>query len=227
MKTFLHRFLCMAIITPLFASCGLIEFEIDESAQQAYDMHIESDTLHVMKGESFRLSVSFTPDSVSNHEVFWQTEHDSIIFIYGNDLMAVGEGDTHISAISVQDRIADTCFVRVFSPWEIDSHEYPYDMVLYADVKVGGKVPTDSMLVGAFVGSEFRGIGRWQQVGDVKFMTFRLYSHFEGYNPEAGERCRFVLYDRHRHTLRNFPQRIDFDGETHGSPGNLFELHLP
>lgn len=227
MKKFLHSFLCMMLLIPAFASCGLIEFEIDESAQQAYEMHIECDTAYMMVGESIRLSVLFTPDTVSNMQVFWQTEHDSVVFAYGNDLSALSEGDTHIYATSVQNRISDTCFVRVMPRWEVSTADYPYDMVVHADVRVADTIPGEHLLVGAFVGSEFRGIGRWQQVGNIKFMTFRLFSHFEGYTPDAGERFRFVLFDTKKHRIRNFPQRIEFDGETHGSPSDLFRLSLP
>lgn len=229
MKKFLHTltFLCLAVLSQSVVSCGILDFELDENVQTAYDMQIERDTIYVMHGESFRLSVNFTPDSVSNKEIYWQVQHDSVVFVHGNDMLALSEGETWLYAISVQDRIADSCLVNVIPQWDVTAYEYPYEMVVNAEVKVGGQDPTADMKIGAFCGSELRGVGEWKVYQGRKFMQFRIYGHYMDQNSGLRERIRFRLYDSTRHQLRTFSTYIDYDGETHGTLSDLLELHLP
>ena len=134
MKKFLHFHLLLGlmVLSQSIVSCGVLDFEFDENVQVAYDMQIEADTIHVMCGESFRLQVQFTPDTVSNQEIFWYTNGDTVVSVLGNDMFALTEGDVYVHAISVQDRIADSCLVRVFPRWEISPHAYHYEMVVNA-----------------------------------------------------------------------------------------------
>lgn len=56
------------------------------------------------------------------------------------------------------------------SPWHIDAHLYPYNMTMIAKVKAGSSdAQAGYFTIGAFSGSECRGIGRY--IGDKLFMT--------------------------------------------------------
>lgn len=217
---------CVAFLSQLVISCGLIDFEFDEGTQIAYDMKLNHDMAYAILGDSFVLKPIFTPDSISNRTVYFQSTYDSIAKIVNDTIVAVGEGETRISAISVQDVKTATCDVVVLPKWEVNPYDYPYEMVVYADVKVRGAAPTDGMKIGAFYGTQLRGTGEWIEHKNIKLMQFRIYSSYSG-NAESGERIRFYCYEKDSLMLKRFSENLYFDGETHGSLKEPFKLTIP
>ena len=69
----LHRRFNILLITlgALVTSCGMIDMDTDENVQQAYEMQLENDTLYAVVGDSFMVRPVFTPEVVSNVEIFW------------------------------------------------------------------------------------------------------------------------------------------------------------
>ena len=81
--TYLSPLSCLLLMASLLASCGLIDMDFDDNVQRAYDMQLDRDTVFVTQGDSFVLHPLFTPDTVSNREVFFRSSNEEIAFING------------------------------------------------------------------------------------------------------------------------------------------------
>ena len=95
-------FVWMSACSLLTASCGLIDMELDEDVQMVYDMRLDRDTVYVTEGDSFVLHPVFVPDTVSNREVFFLSANEEVAYLTNDTIVAVSEGETVISAISVK-----------------------------------------------------------------------------------------------------------------------------
>jgi hypothetical protein len=211
----------MALLSLLSVSCGIIDMEIDEGGQIAYDMHLNHDTVYVMVGDTFVLEPVFFPDSVSNRELLFLSEDESVVALVNDTVIAMAEGETSVVGLSVHNGLSDTCMVYVMAPWVLNANDYSDDMVVYATATINGK-PFDpaKMSIAAFAGSEMRGKGEVITIGDKQLLRFRIYSYlnFDSDMSADPEYIRFKCHDRENMTLITLPQYIIFDGETHGSP---------
>jgi uncharacterized protein YjdB len=70
--------------------------EIDEGGQIAYDMHLKHDTVYVMVGDTFVLEPVFFPDSVSNRELLFLSEDESVVSLVNDTVIAMAEGETSV-----------------------------------------------------------------------------------------------------------------------------------
>lgn len=229
MKILRHliAFSCAAVLASFMPSCGLIDMEFDENVQMAYDMKLDHDTVYVIEGDTIVLQPLFSPDTVSNREVFFHSANEDIAYIHNDTIIAVKEGETVISATSVMCEKMAFCQIYVMAPWEINIHKYSNDMVAYVTASIDGEpLNFENQTIGAFVGSELRGIGQLFEWNDKKFLQIRIYGHFEWGNdePTRPELVRFVCYDKEKMTLTYLSLNISFDGETHGSPSSPLEL---
>ena len=215
------KMVCMALLSLLSVSCGIIDMEIDEGGQIAYDMHLKHDTVYVMVGDTFVLDPVFFPDSVSNRELLFLSEDESVVALVNDTVIAMAEGETSVVGLSVHNGLSDTCMVYVMAPWVLNANDYSDDMVVYATATINGK-PFDptKMSIAAFAGSEMRGKGEVITIGDKQLLRFRIYSYlnFDSDMSADPEYIRFKCHDRENMTLITLPQYIIFDGETHGSP---------
>ena len=221
----LHRRFNILLITlgALVTSCGMIDMDTDENVQQAYEMQLENDTLYALVGDSFMVRPVFTPEVVSNVEIFWYTDFDSIIRVMNDTVIAMGEGEAYLHAISVQDRKEDA------KPKDAAPAQ---ETVVYADVRYNGEPLSGNMMVGAFVGNECRAIGEVKEWNGVRYTQFRIGSELFNYaEPDedevyASETIRFMLYDPATHVMREHPETLTFDGEAHGTLSNLYHLYF-
>ena len=227
MKSFakILTFISFMAVSQLMTSC--LKLDIGDDTLTAYDMSLDHDSVYMMLDDTIRLSPVFNPDSVSNQEMFWWSDADSIILASGNDLIAIAEGYTYVRGMSVQHRLEDSCYVYVMPRWEVSPYDFPFEIVVYADVKIGGETPSEDILIGAFKGKEFRGIGKWKEWKGKKYMEIRAYSHYDDIHDGKSERINFLYYDRKNLRVQRFRQSISFDSETHGTLSNLFELSIP
>ena len=219
-------FLCVVVLASLITSCGLIDMDIDD-IQIAYDMRLDYDTIYVIEGDSVVLHPVFTPDSVTNREVFFSSANEEVAYINNNTIVAANEGETVVSAISVMNEKMAFCQVYVMAPWVINIHDYSDDMVAYVTASVDGNpLDLENQIIGAFVGSDLRGLGQLIELNDNKILQFRIYGHFEWGTdePTRPELVRFVCYDKEKMMLKYLSLNILFDGETHGSPSAPLEL---
>ena len=224
------KMVCMALLSLLSVSCGIIDMEIDEGGQIAYDMHLKHDTVYVMVGDTFVLEPVFFPDSVSNRELLFLSEDESVVALVNDTVIAMAEGETSVVGLSVHNGLSDTCMVYVMAPWVLNANDYSDDMVVYATATINGK-PFDptKMSIAAFAGSEMRGKGEVITIGDRQLLRFRIYSYlnFDSDMSADPEYIRFKCHDRENMTLITLPQYIIFDGETHGSPSEPIGLTSP
>lgn len=223
---YLTIFPYILLLASLMTSCGLIDMDIDD-IQIAYDMRLDHDTIYVIEGDSVVLHPVFTPDSVTNREVYFTSANEEVAYINNNTIVAAKEGETVISAISVMNEKMAFCQVYVMAPWTINIHDYSDDMVAYVTASIDG-VPLDleNQIIGAFVGSSLRGIGQLIELNDKKILQLRIYGHLEwgSYEPTRPELVRFACYDKEKMLLKYLSLNIIFDGETHGSLSAPLEL---
>ena len=131
------RFVSMLAAVLSITACGLIE--LDSIPVLPSEMHLERDTLFVMNGDRFKVTPVFSPDSITLSDVFLMSQYDSIVYVDGDTLQAVGEGWTTVTAVSISQLLQDSCKVCVMPRWESNGYAYPYEMVIYSDVSVRGK----------------------------------------------------------------------------------------
>lgn len=223
------RSLCITLATLLCGSCGLIDMELGEGTQYAYDMTLEYDSIYVRIGDSVLIKPVFVPDSVSNSEVLYLSEDENVATIVNDTVVAVTPGETMVTALSVLGGIADTCKVYVMEPWEVNPLDFANDMVVYATATVDGKpFDPETMSFAAFAGPEFRGMGELKEINGIRFLQFRIYGELdlETMGPNPFELIHFGCYNKTDYSFRYMDQYMYFDGETHGSLSNLYQLTL-
>ena len=209
----------------VLTACG--DFWESESAElpQSAGMHIGRDVVTIVQGDTYCLPVGFSPDSLFNQTVFWQSLDTTVCTFVDDTLHALSPGITRVVAQATIHQLSDTCYVQVLPPMQADYGRYPYDMVLYASVSVHGTPLTtencDSFLIAAYAGDELRATGRMMQHGDTPYMVMRIESPFS-----RGEaitmRCYFVGEAR----FELFPDTLVFTGETCGTLSSLYPLTL-
>lgn len=223
MRKKLYHITIVLTLALLTGACS--EFFEPNDATMPVAMTLSSHDVTVMEGDTCVIHPLFTPDSISNQAVFWMTADQQVArFLNTDTLIAVTQGSTQAIAISVTDyHKADTCHISVISRWDLTANfDYPEDMVIYADILVHGKPVSDDTLIGAFCGNELRGLGKTIERNGVRYTLIRVWGPYAMSNETIIFRC----YDRRRYTLEEFNEALSFDGESHGSPSNLFRLTI-
>ncbi len=243
----IHRILLFIGVAAQLTSCGLLDFDVDEyGVVTATEMHLEQDTFYVMRGDIFSLNPVFTPDTINITDLFLLPANSEVVAVRGGDMLeAVGEGGTQVYITSVSARIQDTCMVYVSAPWLTEERVWPYETVFYANVTVDGKPLTEDMEVAAFVGNECRALGHSMTSLGITYFRFRVGSDIlydddweDGYS-EEGEydaegldggayrpQINFRCYDRAHRMLYTTSTHAFFDGESHGTLSDLFEINF-
>ncbi len=206
----------------LVTSCG--EYW-EGTPVSAHQMKLPKKVVNIMVGDKYPLPVLFAPDDVSNQEIWWQTKNDDIATMVNDSVLGVSEGLTVAYAMSVSDRLQDSCLVNVIPEAYLNPKDYPYDMVIYADVTIHGKKYTaddeDSLIIAAYNDYELRGIGKMRSANGKPYMELRIWSPFE-----YGDWIDLMCIYRGRPLIELFPGHLRFDGETHGTLSNLYPLVL-
>lgn len=222
----LTTLLCFAMSLLLTFSCGLMEMD-EEVAVPAIDMRFDHDTIYVMRGEAFTINPVFKPADVSLNDIYWTTSNDTVVYVSDNTFFAVNEGWATVSGMSVSHQNVDSCHVRVLPVWDQMVHTFPYETVIYADVKVDGRdFDPQTMVLSAYVSGQVRGVGQMLEAYGRKYMRIRVGSNLMNAsdNPMIMERIYFWVYDKVHHTFRRCSVPVTFDGETHGSLSNLYKI---
>lgn len=225
-KHILQRLLVLLIGASL-GSCGIIDFDFDENIDHKSVMHLDHDEVYVMVGDQFSLTPVFEVDSLSNTAVYFVSLDNEVVTMTDNVATAVGEGETYITALSVMSNSLDSCLVHVMPVWQVTPSNYAYETLVYADIDVNGK-PYDpkTMVVAAFMNNECRAVGEPMETAGVKYTRFRVYGTTPSGYGNGSDEIQFRVYLREKLDYEFFQQRLDFDGETHGSLTNLFKLSL-
>ena len=220
-------------------SCGDL-FEFEGETSELNGIQLDTHSLYLMAGDTYKFSVTFTPDVVRNDAVFWISNNPSVASFEDGVLLAVSEGETVITGFSVEHQCADTCHVVVGYEWYMpNTNYYPFDMVVNADITVGGQPLTQNMQVGAFVDDELRGLGMQRTFFGVTYTELRIYSPLNPFGPNENtdplspdadpddpEKVVIRIYDHDTRTMYESPDTLTFDGMTHGYPSNLYPIAI-
>ena len=222
------RRIALALVSALtLTSCGLVDME-DQEELPLTEMHLQRDTLYLMVGDQFTLQPVLTPDSVTIDDVFWSSSADSVLSISNNVFTGVSEGWSLVRALSVSRQLEDSCHVCVMRRWENTEREYPYEMMVYANVSVHGQpFNPETMVLGAFVDDEMRGAGQLMEWKGKQYVRFRIGSDIKFVDSEGiEETVTFRVYYKQQLRYEEFPRELNFDGEAHGTLSSLFSLSL-
>lgn len=219
MRRHLVFIICYLMFSAALCSCGLIDIDVDTEGQPTRSMTLERDTIFVMVGEQFTLKPVFDPDTISNKAVLFISDDTDRVNVNDSQLTALSPGWVKVSCVSASGNFLDTCHVCVLPQWEVSEYDYPNDMLVFASVKINGAEPTNDMTVAALVGDEARAVGQWRTFDNSRYMVFRIWENME-------QLILFGYYDRRNHVFDFFPQTLEFDGETHGSPLQPFVLKI-
>ena len=220
-KIFLPLYLFAFLL--FLSACGDFWTIDTDDATIGTQMKLSRHVVTIMEGERYAIPVSFSPDTLVNKTIFWETEDDAVATFADDTLIALSPGLTRVIATSTVDRLSDTCWVQVMPRMEIEYGNYQYDMMLYASVTLHNRALTidnaDSVVIGAYVGEQLRGIGKMYREHDIDYMAMRIGSH----KPE-GDRIRLRCYYRGRALAEWFPDTLRFNGETLGTLSQLIPL---
>lgn len=191
----------------------------------ARTMHLPRRVVNMMVGDQYQIPVVFNPDDLTNNAVWWQMQYPDVASVKDNVVTGISEGVTLAYAMSVNDRLQDSCLVNVIPEAYINPRQYPYDMVIYADVTIHGKKYTkddeEQMIIAAYYETELRGIGKMRQWQGRDYLELRIWSPFE-----YGDFIDLMCIYRGRALVELFPDQMVFDGMTHGTLSNLYPLVL-
>lgn len=226
-----HRLLTLLITlgSLWLTSCGLIDMEFDPYTQTVTNVKFAYDTVYVMQGDTFFLAPYIEPDSVSNETLYMESEHDSIVSVQSDTIIAMGEGETHLIAVSASQSMTDTCLVMVMQPWRVSPYDHLYDMVIYADIDLGkGLYFNPSIMdVAAFRNGTCIGKGETIEMPDGKRYTrFRCWTNTDPEESDPEDFIYFMIHYKMNLQIGFFEQTIPFDGKTHGTLSNLVKLTL-
>ena len=220
MKIIRNCILCLAVMA-LTTSCG--DFWDGGDPVPARQMRLPRKVINLMVGDRYQIPVEFAPEALSNEEVWWQTGDEKVAAMDDDYVVGVSEGLTLAYAMSVSDRLQDSCLVNVIPGTYLNPNEYPYDMVLYADVIIHGHKYTagdeDSLIIAAYNDYELRGIGKMRTAHGKPYMEIRIWSPFE-----YGDWIDLMCIYRGKALIELFPMQMQFDGEAHGTLSNLMQL---
>lgn len=114
------------------------------------------------------------------------------------------------------------------SHWNVNIHNYQYDMTVYAQVIDDKTLVTDysSLEVAAFVGDECRGVATVQSAEkdgvNYQWLSIRVRS-----NVASGEVVSFKMYDKTQDNVLNFSETVTFSSQGNvGMPSSPFGLNI-
>jgi len=205
------------------SSCGdFYEFPTSEPVP-ASQVRLPRKVVNLVVGDRYRIPVKFTPEQSTEQSVWWQLADSTIAHFENDTLVGVSQGTTVAYVTSVTDRRQDSCLVNVLPTMYVSPASYVFDMVVYAQVTVHGQPYTtatqDSLIVCAYCEDDLRGIGVMREWNGRPYMEIRIWSPFE-----YGDPIDFRCYYRGKAKVELFPGGLTFDGETHGTLSNLYQM---
>lgn len=209
----------------LLSACGDF-FQFDNAdLTTASRMGLSRQVVTLVVGDEYCIPVWFSPDTLINNTVYWESMDDSIATFVDDTLVARSQGLTRAIAFTTIDRLRDTCWVQVLPEMYVAPGSYPYEMMIYASVDIHGTRLTygndSAVVIGAFVGNELRGVGRMKQDFGIDYMAIRVHSPLP-YGEQVTLRC----YYRGQARAELFPDEFYFDGNHYGTLSNLYPLVL-
>lgn len=205
-------------------SCGeIFDWETGQ-VQNVDDLYFPQSSLTLIEGDSVVLSVSTSPDDI-HPALFWQSDDNEVAYFRDSLLFCAAAGTTMVRVSAPQVALSDSCELTVIPQWHVDYHQYEYDMQVYCSVQVRQEAfNPEHLLVGAFCGSELRGVALPMSDYDRPYLSLRIYS-----NQQRGETITFRCYHFGEGGLtEDFPQSLTFDAtqKAVGTLSNLYQLSI-
>ena len=201
------------------ASCG--EYWTAGDPVDAGKMTLARESIDLMVGDSYEIPVIFEPQELSNDAVSWMMDNTSIATVYNGMVKAVAEGTTTVYALSVSNMLTATCQVNVWPRWFNNPHNYPYDMVVYANITLHGQPLPDNAYLGAFIHGELCGVAQTQEWNGHRYTYIRIWN-----DQPSGGIITFRHYDPTTATMQEHRFWMDFDGDVHGKPSIPYDIEL-
>ena len=183
----------------------------------------------MLVGDSLYFATTTTPDSAEVTYKWVLSDPDTkVVRMIGRRLYArqMGEVKVYVKAFPVGQSegdihpdsiLQDSCLVSVIERTEVSLNEFPYEMVVIANLEIADTIVTDSVQASrlvAVVGKEVRGRAVLREAYGIPYLEMRI-----GSKSMYGEQITFEYYD-HSHYLRHQVPAVTFDGETHGTLSN-------
>ena len=143
---------------------------------------------------------------------------DSIVCVRQTDIKAIGVGNDTIRFSNFSGNWNIKLRVSVLPGWN-NMPGWRYETIVYANVTVDDETPDSGMMFAAFCKDELRGRGVTRTVKGITYTVFRI-----GSNTNKKETIHFMGYDPANSCYITFEETITFDGATHGTLSDLFEL---
>ena len=120
--------------------------------------------------------------------------------------------------------ISSTILHAQGSGWEVNPHDYQYDMTIYAQLSADESIVTDyaNYEIAAFVGDECRGIAEVKSQGGYTWLYLRVRS-----NAASGESISFKIFDAEAGKAFNAIESVSFASSgQEGMPSDPITLTL-
>lgn len=220
----LQSYLRLLALPLLLASCGEF-FEFGEGKiPDKSNIQVTNREITVMAGDSCRVMYILQQDEDVSQALYWESKDQNVCTVSPLGMVkGVAAGKANVMVMVLADLQRDSASVTVLPLWEVSPYAYPYEMVVYADVTVGGVAAGDDCIVGAFIGDEVRGVGVAHTVGELRYTELRVYGSM---SDESDAEVTFKCYRRGMGMVQDFTQKLTFDGSTHGTLSDLFKLSI-
>lgn len=183
----------------------------------------------MLVGDSLYFATTTTPDSAEVTYKWVLSDPDTkVVRMIGRRLYArqMGEVKVYVKAFPVGQSegdihpdsiLQDSCLVSVIERIEVPLNEFPYEMVVIANLEIADTIVTDSVQASrlvAVVGKEVRGRAVLREAYGIPYLEMRI-----GSKGTYGEKIAFEYFDHTCFIRHEFPE-ITFDGESHGTLSN-------
>ena len=180
----------------------------------------------MLVGDSLYFTTATTPDSAEvTYKWILSDPETRVVRMIGRRLYAreIGEVKVYVKAFPVGQSegdihpdsvLQDSCLVNVVERIEVPLNEFPYEMVVIANLEIADTIVTDSVQASrlvAVVDKEVRGRAVLRRAYGIPYLEMRI-----GSRGTYGERIAFEYYDNIHYLRHTFPE-ITFDGESHGT----------
>lgn len=205
--------LLLLMSSVLLTAC---DFSVLPEAYTAQSMRLDRHEATLMVGDTCELHMLFVPEMASVPTAYWRVD-GNCCSVEDKQGVVVGRspGDSQVYAITLNGTLRDTCQIHVLRRWDTAVFDdYQYDMVVYADVDIQGIHNDTTIVVGAFIKDQIRGVGKVvQRENGESYTIIRVYNQYPDY-----DRVTFRYYDPRTCEMGELDTTIIFDIEAHGTP---------
>ena len=213
------RLFVLSTLLLSLTSCGEL-FDMVDDVDPVGQLTLRDRAIDLMVGDRYVLPATLEPDTLPDKSLYWESLNPEVVSITADTLVAVAAGEAVVKATAVSQLISDSCVVTVYPYWSDVRANYQYDMVVFANVTVGGRPMDEHTMVGAFNEEGILcGVGEQHESNGIRYMLLRIYSAYDE-TEDITLRC----HDKLRAKMSEWPQTITFNGGTLGTLSSLYQI---